>query len=134
MHAPALGLGEAPEYINSSSEWHTAESWFANLQRRVRDARAGYVQSLEVLQAARECGVYTKSSIMLGLGEADDEIVDTMLDLRHAGECRWFWEAPHAGWGLAWQGPQRLAWMYSMASAGMHEGRRTLPASVESAL
>jgi lipoic acid synthetase len=55
------------------------------LQRRVRDPRAGYVQSLEVLRAAKACGVYTKSSIMLGLGEADDEVVDTMYDLRDAG-------------------------------------------------
>lgn len=54
-------------------------------QRRVRDARAGYIQSLEVLMAAKEAGVYTKSSIMLGLGETDDEIVDTMLDLKAAG-------------------------------------------------
>jgi len=30
----------------------------------------------------QECGVYTKSSIMLGLGETDDEIIDTMLDLK----------------------------------------------------
>ena len=55
-------------------------------QRRVRDARAGYMQSLDVLMAAKECGVYTKSSIMLGLGEKDDEIIDTMLDLKDAGE------------------------------------------------
>ncbi|EFN56450.1 hypothetical protein CHLNCDRAFT_10627, partial [Chlorella variabilis] len=55
------------------------------LQRRVRDPRAGYVQSLEVLRAAKACGVYTKSSIMLGLGESDEEVVDTMLDLRDAG-------------------------------------------------
>jgi lipoic acid synthetase len=40
---------------------------------------------MEVLRAAKECGVYTKSSIMLGLGETDDEIIDTMLDLRDAG-------------------------------------------------
>ncbi len=52
----------------------------------MRDARAGYVQSLEVLRAAKECGVYTKSSIMLGLGETDDEVIDTMLDLRDAGD------------------------------------------------
>jgi len=39
------------------------------LQRRVRDPRAGYFQSLDVLRAAKECGVYTKSSLMLGLGE-----------------------------------------------------------------
>jgi len=51
----------------------------------VRDARAGYVQSMDVLRAAKECGVYTKSSIMLGLGEEDDEIIDTMLDLRDSG-------------------------------------------------
>ena len=56
------------------------------LQRRVRDARAGYMQSLDVLMAAKECGVYTKSSIMLGLGEKDEEIIDTMLDLKDAGK------------------------------------------------
>ena len=56
------------------------------LQRRVRDPRAGYVQSLEVLRIAKTCGsVYTKSSIMLGLGETDDQIIDTMYDLRDAG-------------------------------------------------
>lgn len=56
------------------------------LQSRVRDSRAGYVQSLEVLKAAKECGVYTKSSLMLGLGETDDEIIDAMLDLKDAGQ------------------------------------------------
>ncbi|KAK9822733.1 hypothetical protein WJX74_001383 [Apatococcus lobatus] len=55
------------------------------LQRRVRDSRAGYVQSLEVLKTAKARGIYTKSSIMLGLGETDDEIVDTLLDLRAVG-------------------------------------------------
>lgn len=56
------------------------------LQRKVRDARAGYMQSLDVLMSAKECGVYTKSSIMLGLGETDEEIIDTMLDLKDAGK------------------------------------------------
>ncbi|KAL4518175.1 hypothetical protein Ndes2526A_g01376 [Nannochloris sp. 'desiccata'] len=37
------------------------------LQRRVRDPRANYIQSMDVLRAAKETGVYTKSSIMLGL-------------------------------------------------------------------
>ena len=55
------------------------------MQRRVRDSRAGYFQSLEVLRAAKAEGVYTKSSLMLGLGETDDEIIDAMLDLRAAG-------------------------------------------------
>ena len=45
------------------------------LTRRVRDARAGYRQSLEELRAAkRAAGVYTTTSIMLGLGETDDEV------------------------------------------------------------
>ena len=56
-----------------------------HLQRRVRDGRANYLQSLEVLRAAKACGVYTKTSIMLGLGETDDEIVDTLVDLRDCG-------------------------------------------------
>lgn len=55
------------------------------LQRRVRDSRANYMQSLSVMKAAKECGVYTKSSIMLGLGETDDEIIDTMYDLKAVG-------------------------------------------------
>jgi lipoic acid synthetase len=57
-----------------------------SLQKRVRDPRANYVQSMDVLRAAKEIpGVYTKSSIMLGLGETDDEIIDTMLDLKDCG-------------------------------------------------
>ena len=52
------------------------------MQKRVRDPRAGYFQSLDVLRAAKACGVYTKSSIMLGLGETHDEIIDTMYDLK----------------------------------------------------
>ena len=39
------------------------------LQRRVRDPRANYFQSLDVLRAAKGVGVYTKSSLMLGLGK-----------------------------------------------------------------
>lgn len=55
------------------------------LQIRVRDARANYMQSLDVLRTAKAVGVYTKSSIMLGLGETDEEIIDTMVDLLEAG-------------------------------------------------
>uniref|UniRef100_A0A7S1SYU7 Lipoyl synthase, mitochondrial n=1 Tax=Tetraselmis chuii TaxID=63592 RepID=A0A7S1SYU7_9CHLO len=55
------------------------------LQKRVRDPRAGYEQSLSVLRAAKERGVYTKSSIMLGLGETDEEMVQTMQDLKAVG-------------------------------------------------
>ncbi|KAG0473832.1 hypothetical protein HPP92_015183 [Vanilla planifolia] len=57
------------------------------LQRIVRDPRAGYEQSLSVLKYAKHCkeGMVTKSSIMLGLGESDDEVKETMADLRAIG-------------------------------------------------
>ncbi len=54
------------------------------LQSEVRDPRAGYAQSLDVLAVAKSNsdGVLTKSSLMLGLGEEDDEIARAMDDLR----------------------------------------------------
>jgi lipoic acid synthetase len=57
------------------------------LHRRVRDVRAKYGQTLHVLAEAKRYrpDVVTKSSIMLGLGETDDEIRTTMADLRAAG-------------------------------------------------
>eukprot|EP00760_Papus_ankaliazontas_P033665 PhM_4_TR657/c0_g1_i1/m.74500/K03644/lipA; lipoyl synthase len=52
----------------------------------VRDRRAGYRQSLETLRHVKEKhGIYTKSSIMLGLGEKPEEIRQTMQDLRDVG-------------------------------------------------
>jgi lipoic acid synthetase len=52
----------------------------------VRDPRAGYQQTLEVLAMAKEIrpDVLTKTSLMLGLGERDNEIMQTMDDLRAA--------------------------------------------------
>ncbi|MCP4093460.1 MAG: lipoyl synthase [Planctomycetes bacterium] len=57
------------------------------LHRRVRDVRATYSQTLDVLREAKRYRpeVVTKSSIMLGLGETDSEIRQTMVDLREAG-------------------------------------------------
>jgi lipoic acid synthetase len=53
------------------------------LQWPVRDRRAGYEQSLSVLEhVARESDVYTKTSLMLGLGEYDHEVYQTLSDLR----------------------------------------------------
>ena len=54
------------------------------LQRKVRDARANYRQSLSVLENVKKMNskIYTKSSIMLGLGEADEEVLQSMGDLR----------------------------------------------------
>jgi lipoyl synthase len=56
------------------------------LTHPVRDARAGYEQTLDVLAFAkkRRASVLTKSSIILGLGESDDEIDKTLDDLRSA--------------------------------------------------
>ncbi len=57
------------------------------LTERVRDPRAGYEQTLEVLAYAkrRQPEVLTKSSLMLGLGETDEEIRQCMEDLRQRG-------------------------------------------------
>ncbi|XP_022763868.1 lipoyl synthase 1, chloroplastic-like isoform X1 [Durio zibethinus] len=54
------------------------------LQRIVRDPRAGYERSLSVLRHAKLSreGMITKSSIMLGLGESDDELKEALADLR----------------------------------------------------
>lgn len=57
----------------------------------VRDARAGYEQSLAVLAHARDVGaslpgrILTKSSLMLGLGETAEEVAQAMDDLRASG-------------------------------------------------
>ena len=54
------------------------------LQKRVRDYRAGYDQSLEVLRYAKEVNpkLVTKTSLMLGLGEEGHEIEEALRDLR----------------------------------------------------
>lgn len=54
------------------------------LTPRVRDRRAGYTQSLKVLSHVKSVNpnVLTKTSIMLGLGETDDEVRATLRDLR----------------------------------------------------
>jgi lipoic acid synthetase len=54
------------------------------LQQFVRDSRAGYQQSLSTLEHAKKVtpGLYTKTSIMLGLGETEEEVIQTMTDLR----------------------------------------------------
>jgi len=57
------------------------------LTHRVRDARAGYNQTLAVLAHAKRHRpeVLTKSSLMLGLGETEDEILAALDDLKAAG-------------------------------------------------
>jgi lipoic acid synthetase len=61
------------------------------MTRTIRDARCGYDQSLEVLRRAKQRGarlprrLFTKSSIMVGIGETDDEVLETLWDLRAVG-------------------------------------------------
>ena len=57
------------------------------LTPQVRDPRATYKQSLNVLEFVKKqgSGLYSKSSLMLGLGETDQEILSCMKDLRSVG-------------------------------------------------
>ncbi|MWV41927.1 lipoyl synthase [Natrialba sp. INN-245] len=64
---------------------HNVET-VSRLQYPVRDRRAGYEQSLSVLaQVERESDTYTKTSIMLGHGEYDHEVYQTLADCRERG-------------------------------------------------
>ncbi len=57
------------------------------LTPQVRDRRATYRQSLKVLEhlKRRPEKLYTKSSVMVGLGETDEELAQTFRDLREVG-------------------------------------------------
>jgi lipoic acid synthetase len=56
------------------------------LTPNVRDSRATYAQSLNVLKSIKELNssIRSKSSIMLGLGETENDLLKTMRDLREA--------------------------------------------------
>lgn len=74
-------IDSQPEVIS-----HNIET-VARLTPKVRDTRASYEQTLQVLKKIKDIDskIYTKSSIMLGLGETKEEVVQTMTDLRSAG-------------------------------------------------
>jgi lipoic acid synthetase len=67
-----------PDVLN-----HNIES-VARLQRAVRPS-AGYARSLSVLARAKAAGLTTKSSIIVGMGETDAEVSQTLADLRAVG-------------------------------------------------
>jgi lipoic acid synthetase len=122
-------LAERPDVLN-----HNIET-VRRLHRRMRGARASYDKALWLLQRAKEVADYpvlTKSGIIVGLGETNDEVVDTMRDLRahgvdvvtigqylqpsakhatidrwvHPDEFRWFREQGEAlGFGSVFSGP-----------------------------
>ena len=57
------------------------------LTRRVRDPRAGYDQTLKVLYHAKQNSpkIITKTSLMLGLGETEEEILVAFEDIKRVG-------------------------------------------------
>jgi lipoic acid synthetase len=72
-------IGARPEVFN-----HNIET-VRRLHRRMRGAKASYDGALRLLTRAKEIADYpvlTKSGIIVGLGETNDEVVDTMRDLR----------------------------------------------------
>jgi len=105
------------------------------LHPRMRGAKASYEKALWLLQRVKEVADYpvlTKSGIIVGLGESNDEVVETMRDLRehgvdvvtigqylqpspkhatidrwvHPDEFRWFREQGEAlGFGSVFSGP-----------------------------
>jgi lipoic acid synthetase len=79
--ALAVILAARPEVLNHNTET------VPRLYRRVRP-QASYARSLELLQRTREIAPwsYTKSGIMVGLGETDAEVQQVMADLR-AVDC-----------------------------------------------
>lgn len=68
----------APEIVS-----HNLET-VRRLTKQVR-IQAKYDRSLEVLKRLKEGGMKTKSGIMLGLGELEEEVIETMQDLKNVG-------------------------------------------------
>ena len=80
--ALSLLLAERPEVFN-----HNIET-VRRLHRSMRGGKASYVGSLQLLARAREVADYpltTKSGLMVGLGETNEEVVETLRDLREHG-------------------------------------------------
>ncbi len=122
-------LTERPDVFN-----HNIET-VRRLHARMRGAKASYDKALWLLRRAKEVADYpvlTKSGIIVGLGESNDEVVETMRDLRrhgvdvvtigqylqpsskhakidrwvHPDEFRWFREQGEAlGFGSVFSGP-----------------------------
>jgi lipoic acid synthetase len=81
LHAVETVLDSGPRVFAQNIET------VRRLTHPVRDPRAGYEQTLAVLAHAKRYrpGVLTKSSLMLGIGESDEEIAQCMDDLRSSG-------------------------------------------------
>jgi lipoyl synthase len=71
-------VGSRPDVVN-----HNVET-VPRLQRAVRPS-AGYGRSLAVLARAKAAGLTTKSGLIVGMGERDDEVIATLADLAAIG-------------------------------------------------
>ena len=77
---PDLGGGHRVE-----ARHHRAQHRNRRATDPVVRSRAKYRTSLETLRCLSRQGVVTKSGLMVGLGESDDEVLQTLHDLRDAG-------------------------------------------------
>jgi len=73
-----LVIDERPDILNHNTET------VPRLYTRVRP-QAKYARSLEVIRRGHEAGMVTKSGLMLGLGEEQEEVLSVMRDLRTNG-------------------------------------------------
>ncbi len=117
-------FGERPDVLN-----HNVET-VARLQRAVRPS-AGYARSLSVLARAKEERLTTKSGLMVGLGETDDEVVGCLADLAGVGVDivtigQYLRPTSHHLPVVRWVEPARFA---DYATAGRDLGLRHVEAS-----
>ena len=85
-------FGGHMDYVDTTVEarpdvWAHNIEVVKRLQRSIRDVRCSYERSLGVLERVKQkdSSRITKSSIMVGIGEHDDEVLETLADLRKAG-------------------------------------------------
>jgi lipoic acid synthetase len=85
-------FGGHMDYVDTTAEakpdvWAHNIEVVKRLQRTIRDARCSYERSLGVLARVKDKDPsrVTKSSIMVGIGECDEEVLETLADLRAAG-------------------------------------------------
>jgi len=71
-------IDAAPEVVSHNME---------TVRRLTKEVRiqAKYDRSLDTLRYLSEAGIRTKSGVMLGLGETEEEVIETMHDLREVG-------------------------------------------------
>ena len=112
-------LAAQPEVFN-----HNIET-VRRLHRNMRGAKASYDKALWLLARAKELADYpvlTKSGIIVGLGETNDEVVDTMRDLRSHGVDvvtigQYLQPSPKHATIDRWVHPDEFRWMREQGEA-----------------